>query len=42
MIGPVFVERTSTGVVYLDMLEQYISPQVEQIGQENNINVIFY
>ena len=32
-----FIEYTIRGHVYLDMLEQYVFPQVVQIEEENNI-----
>jgi hypothetical protein len=34
-IGPFFFsESTITGVVYLDLLEQYVFPQIETLEQE--------
>ena len=37
-IGPFFfIEQTITVHVYLDMLEQYVFPQVDQIEEENNV-----
>ena len=36
-----FSESTITGVVYLDLLEQYVFPQIETFEQENVNRVIF-
>jgi hypothetical protein len=33
--------RTITGVVYLDLLEQYVFPQIETFEQETVSRVIF-
>lgn len=42
LIGPFFfVEQTITGNVYFDMLEQYVFPQLEQIENENNVELLF-
>ena len=36
-----FSESTITGVVYLDLLEHYVSPQIETFEQETVSRVIF-
>jgi hypothetical protein len=36
--GPFFMETTITGIVYLDMLQQYLSPQLEEGDQEGRIH----
>jgi len=42
VIGPFFFsESTITGVVYLDLLEQYVFPQIETFEQEIVSRVIF-
>ena len=42
VIGPFFFsERTITWVVYLDLLEQYVFPQIETFEQETLSRVIF-
>ena len=42
VIGPFFFsESTITGVVYLDLLEQYVFPQIETFEQETVSRVIF-
>jgi hypothetical protein len=42
VIGPFFFsESTVTGVVYLDLLEQYVFPQIETLEQETVRRVIF-
>ena len=42
LIGPFFfMERTITGNIYLDMLEQYVFPQLDQIEEENNVQLLF-
>jgi len=42
VIGPFFFsESTVTGVVYLDLLEQYVFPQIETVEQETVSRVIF-
>jgi hypothetical protein len=35
------LESTITGVVYLDLLEQYVFPQIETFEQETISRVIF-
>ena len=41
LFGPFFFsENTTTGVVYLDLLEQYVFPQIETFEQET-VNFIF-
>ena len=43
VIGPFFFsERTITGVVYLDLLEQYVFPQIETFEQETLSRCYFY
>jgi len=42
VIGPFFFsEKTITGIVYLDLLEQYVFPQIETFKQEIVSGVIF-
>ena len=42
VIGPFFFrERTITGVVYLDLFEQYVFPQIGTFKQETVSRVIF-
>jgi len=42
VIGPFFFsEKTVTGVIYLDLLEQYVFPQIETFEQEIVSRVIF-
>ena len=42
VIGPFFFsEKTVTGFVYLDLLEQYVFPQIETFEQETVSKVIF-
>ena len=42
VIGPFFFsESTMTGIVYLDLLEQYVFPQIETFEQETVSRVIF-
>lgn len=42
VIGPFFfVEKTITGLVYLDMLELFVLPQIEQIEQQTGQRIIF-
>jgi hypothetical protein len=36
-----FVERTITGDIYLDLLEQFVFPQVDDIERENATGVVF-
>ena len=42
VIGPFFFsEKTITGFVYLDLLEQYVFPHIETFEQETVSSVIF-
>ena len=42
VIGPFFFsESTITGVVYLELLEQFVFPQIETFEQETLSRVIF-
>jgi hypothetical protein len=42
MVGPLFfVERTTTGEIYLDLLQQFVFPQVDEIERENATGVVF-
>ena len=42
VIGPFFFsESTMTGIVYLDLLEQYVFPQIETFEQETLSRDIF-
>ena len=41
VIGPSFSDSTITGVIYLDLLEQYVFPQFETFEQETANRVIF-
>jgi hypothetical protein len=37
--GPFFfIEMTITGIVYLDMLQQFLVPQLDEDDQEGNIH----
>jgi hypothetical protein len=36
--GPFFMETTITGIVHLDMLQKYLIPQLEKVGQEERIH----
>lgn len=42
IIGPfMFAENTITGTIYLDMLEMYVFPQIDEIEREKGIEVTF-
>ncbi|PNF42433.1 hypothetical protein B7P43_G10117, partial [Cryptotermes secundus] len=36
--GPFFMERTITGIVYLDMLQEFLIPQLDEDDQEGRIH----
>jgi hypothetical protein len=36
--GPFFMETTITGIVYLDMLQQFLIPQLDKDDQEGRIH----
>ena len=36
--GPFFMETTITGIVYLDMLQQFLIPQLDEDDQEGRIH----
>jgi hypothetical protein len=38
MYGPFFMEMTITGIVYLDMLQQFFIPQLDEDDQEGRIH----
>lgn len=42
VVGPFFfAERTITGIIYLDMLELFVFPQIDEIEQQTGKRVIF-
>jgi hypothetical protein len=42
VVGPFsFAERTITGDIYLDLLEQFVFPQVDNTERENASGVVF-
>jgi hypothetical protein len=36
--GPIFMQTTITGIVYLDMLQQFLIPQLDEDDQERSIS----